>query len=84
MTDGPGKSIFGEEQKRWLFETLKASDATFKVIINANPILGPDRRSKNDNYANSNFSYELDTEVVSFSILVRIHLSTSSSSPLYS
>lgn len=60
MPDGPGKSIFGEEQKRWLFETLEASDATFKVIINANPILGPDRDNKNDNYANEGFQTEGD------------------------
>ena len=60
MSDGPGKSIFGEEQKQWLFETLNASDATFKVIINANPILGPDRKNKNDNYANEGFQTEGD------------------------
>lgn len=60
MPDGPGKSVFGEEQKRWLFETLEQSDATFKVIINANPILGPDRTNKNDNYANEGFQTEGD------------------------
>ncbi|MCF6333885.1 MAG: alkaline phosphatase D family protein [Draconibacterium sp.] len=60
MPDGPGKSIFGEEQKKWLFETLKESDATFKVIINGNPILGPDRKNKNDNYANEGFQTEGD------------------------
>jgi alkaline phosphatase D len=58
MPDGPGKSIFGKEQKEWLFRTLKESDATFKVIINANPILGPDRKNKKDNYSNSVFEYE--------------------------
>ena len=58
--DGHGKSIFGEEQKEWLFSTLKESDATFKVIINANPILGPDRINKKDNYSNSVFKYEGD------------------------
>ena len=58
--DGPGKTIFGEEQKEWLCRTLKESDATFKVIINANPILGPDRDNKYDNYSNSNYRYEGD------------------------
>lgn len=58
--DGPGKTIFGREQKEWLFRTLKESDATFRVIINANPVLGPDRDNKRDNYANSNFSHEGD------------------------
>jgi alkaline phosphatase D len=58
--DGPEKTIFGKEQKDWLFRTLKESDATFKVIINANPILGPDRDAKNDNYSNSGFKTEGD------------------------
>ncbi len=39
---------------------MKESDATFKVVINANPILGPDREKKSDNYANSNWKYEGD------------------------
>ena len=60
MPDGPEKTIFGKEQKEWLFKTLKESDATFKVIINANPILGPDRKNKKDNYSNSNFKFEGD------------------------
>lgn len=60
VDDGPEKTIFGKEQKEWLFKTLKESDATFKVIINANPILGPDRVKKNDNYSNSGFKYEGD------------------------
>ncbi len=60
ITDGPEKTIFGKEQKEWLFRTLKESNATFKVIINANPILGPDRTKKNDNYSNSGFKFEGD------------------------
>ena len=60
IPDGPEKTIFGEEQKEWLFRTLKESDATFKVVINANPILGPDRENKKDNYSNSIFQYEGD------------------------
>jgi len=58
--DGPGKSIYGPEQKAWLYKTLKESDATFKVVINANPILGPDRKNKNDNYANEGYQFEGD------------------------
>ncbi len=60
MPDGIDKTIFGEEQKQWLFKTLKESDATFKVIINANPILGPDRVNKNDNYSNAGYKTEGD------------------------
>jgi alkaline phosphatase D len=60
IPDGPDKTIFGDKQIEWLFRTLKQSDATFKVIINANPILGPDRKNKNDNYANEGFQTEGD------------------------
>ncbi len=56
--DGPGKTIWGAEQKQWFFETVAASDATFKVLLTSTPILGPDRKQKRDNYSNSNFQHE--------------------------
>lgn len=58
--DGPGKTIWGQEQKEWLFKTMKESDATFKLLITPDPILGPDRDQKGDNYANKAFRYEGD------------------------
>jgi alkaline phosphatase/alkaline phosphatase D len=59
MPDGPGKSIWGQEQKAWLKETLLASDADYKIIVSPNPIIGPDRILKGDNHANLNgFWYE--------------------------
>jgi alkaline phosphatase D len=58
--DGPGKTIWGKEQKEWLFRTLKESDATFKLLISPDPILGPDRDKKSDNYSNRVFKYEGD------------------------
>lgn len=60
MPDGPDKSIWGKEQKEWLFRTIKESDASFKVIISATPILGPDRQKKNDNHSNAGFKTEGD------------------------
>ena len=62
MPDGPEKSIWGSEQKKWLQETLLASDADFRVIVSPNPIIGPDRLMKGDNHANLNgFWYEGQT-----------------------
>ncbi len=58
MKDGPEKSIWGKEQKDWLFRTLKASDATWKVIITPTPIVGPDRANKKDNHANAGYTHE--------------------------
>lgn len=58
MPDGPDKTIWGKEQMNWFKETLEASDATFKVVINPTPIVGPDRPQKKDNHANAGFRYE--------------------------
>lgn len=50
--DGPGKSLWGKEQRAWLEQTLQQSDATWRVIISPTPMVGPDRASKRDNHAN--------------------------------
>lgn len=60
LPDGPEKTIWGSEQKEWLFSTLERSDATFKLIISPTPILGPDRDNKWDNHSNLNFTHEGD------------------------
>ncbi len=58
--DGPDKTIWGKEQKEWVFRTMEESDATFKILISPDPIIGPDRKKKYDNYSNSNWKYEGD------------------------
>jgi alkaline phosphatase D len=58
--DGPEKTIWGKEQKAWLFRTAKASDATWKVLISPTPLVGPDRGNKGDNHANAAFRHEGD------------------------
>ena len=60
MPDGPEKSIWGAVQKQWFFETVRASDATFKVLLSPTPIVGPDRLKKNDNHSNKGFAHEGD------------------------
>ena len=56
--DGPRKTIWGAEQKRWFRETLAASDATWRILISPTPLVGPDRPTKNDNHANPGFAHE--------------------------
>jgi N-sulfoglucosamine sulfohydrolase len=58
MPDGPEKTIWGAEQKAWLQRTIKESDATYKILISATPMIGPDDASKNDNHANAGFHHE--------------------------
>jgi alkaline phosphatase D len=50
--DGPDKTIWGEEQKRWLKQTLLETDATFKLLISPTPMVGPDDARKRDNHVN--------------------------------
>ncbi len=52
MPDGPDKTIWGRAQKKWFFDTVRQSDATFRVLISPTPIVGPDRENKKDNHAN--------------------------------
>ena len=54
MPDSPTKTIWGEEQKSWLLRTLEESDARFKLLISATPMVGPDSASKRDNHADFN------------------------------
>lgn len=60
IPDGPGKTIWGKEQKDWFFKTVKASNATFRILISPTPLVGPDRSKKNDNHANKGFTHEGD------------------------
>lgn len=51
-------SIWGTEQKKWFSESVKQSDATFKILMSPTPVIGPDRDSKKDNHANSTYEIE--------------------------
>ncbi len=58
--DSPDKTIWGAEQKKWLKETMLASDAEWKVLISPTPLVGPDRPNKNHNHANAAWAHEGD------------------------
>ena len=58
MADGPGKTILGDQQKEWLKQTISDSDATYKFVITPGPIVGPDKKGKNDNHSNAGFATE--------------------------
>jgi alkaline phosphatase D len=56
--DGPGKTIWGARQKQWFLDTVRQSDATFRILVSPTPLVGPDRPNKNDSYANKGFTCE--------------------------
>ncbi|MFR9650874.1 MAG: alkaline phosphatase D family protein [Rikenellaceae bacterium] len=60
IDDNDKKTILGEEQKRWLKQSIESSDATFKVLLSNTPVVGPDRPTKRDNHANPPFVHEGD------------------------
>ena len=61
MPDGKDKSIWGKEQIVWFKKSVKASNATFKIVCSPTPIVGPDRaKLKFDNHANKSFQTEGD------------------------
>jgi alkaline phosphatase D len=56
--DSPEKTIWGRAQKQWFFDSVRASDATFRILISPTPLVGPDRATKGDNHANAAFATE--------------------------
>lgn len=60
MKDGPDKTIWGKEQKAWFKKTVGQSTARWKVLVSPTPLVGPDRKGKNDNHANAGFRHEGD------------------------
>ena len=52
ITDGPGKSMWGDAQREWLESALVACDSKWKILISPTPMVGPDRASKSDNHTN--------------------------------
>lgn len=50
--DGPEKTLWGQEQMKWLQRTLMESDADFKILISPTPMVGPDGATKRDSHAN--------------------------------
>jgi alkaline phosphatase D len=52
IPDGPGKSLWGMEQREWLKHGLATSDAAFKIVISPTPLIDPDDTRKSDNHTN--------------------------------
>ncbi len=50
--DGPGKSMLGETQRRWLLEGLGASDAVWKIVVTSVPLSVSTGRVQRDGWAN--------------------------------
>jgi alkaline phosphatase D len=52
--DGPGKTMLGAAQKRWLVESVVRSAATWKVIVSSVPLAVPTGGKAHDSWSNAN------------------------------
>ena len=53
--DGPGKTMLGAEQKRWLLDAVTGSSATWKVVVTSVSLSVPTGRVARDSWSNANF-----------------------------
>lgn len=58
------KTLLGNEQKHWLLDTVRRSDATFKIIVSGDAIVGPNvdykKGEKGDSLSDEAFAAEGD------------------------
>ena len=52
--DGPGKTMLGAVQKRWLIDRVSASTATWKVVVSSVTLSVPTGRAARDSWSNAN------------------------------
>ncbi len=53
--DGPGKTMLGPAQRRWLIDSVSTSGATWKVVVSSVPLSVPTGRgSARDSWSNAN------------------------------
>lgn len=52
--DGPGKTMLGAAQKRWLIESVSASPAVWKVVVSSVPLSVPTGGKEHDSWSNAN------------------------------
>ena len=52
--DGPGKTMLGAAQKRWLIDRVTASTATWKVVVTSVSLSVPTGRTARDSWSNAN------------------------------
>jgi alkaline phosphatase D len=52
--DGPGKTMLGAAQRRWLLDALTASTAVWKVVVSSVPLSVPTGGRAHDSWSNAN------------------------------
>lgn len=52
--DGPGKTMLGAAQRRWLLEAVSSSSAVWKVVVSSVPLSVPTGGRAHDSWSNAN------------------------------
>jgi len=52
--DGPGKTMLGRAQRRWLVEGVSGSTALWKIVVTSVPLSVPTGRKVRDSWSNAN------------------------------
>jgi len=52
--DGPGKTMLGPTQRRWLIDAVTASSAVWKVVVSSVPLSVPTGGRAHDSWSNAN------------------------------
>jgi alkaline phosphatase D len=52
--DGPGKTMLGAAQRRWLIDSVSASTAVWKVVVSSVPLSVPTGGRAHDSWSNAN------------------------------
>jgi alkaline phosphatase D len=52
--DGPGKTMLGAAQRRWLIESVSGSSAVWKVVVSSVPLSVPTGGRTHDSWSNAN------------------------------
>jgi len=52
--DGPGKTMLGAAQRRWLIDSVSASTAVWKVVVSSVPLSVPTGGRSHDSWSNAN------------------------------
>ncbi|MEX2222632.1 MAG: alkaline phosphatase D family protein [Candidatus Rokuibacteriota bacterium] len=51
--DGPGKTMLGADQRRWLIDSVAASTAVWKIVVSSVPVSVPDGGRARDSWSNA-------------------------------
>ena len=66
--DGPGKTMLGAAQRRWLIDAVSSSSAVWKVVVSSVPLSVPTGGRTHDSWSNANAQGVPETHGTGFAV----------------